>query len=238
MTSYLYPSRLFKKEWHWFETPVDTNADIINVFSYDSIDVPGFKKKHALTTVIDLTKSEEDLRSALRRKFVREQIDKGVRNGITVSVGIHWEEFVPVYNEFRKGKGIESDDPRVFRHCLVSGAYHEGKMVAGGAFIGDGEHLRALALASRRFQNDGRMREIIGQANRLLIWETIRFAKKNGYRSFDLGGIAPESPDPGERSLAEFKEAFGGERKPCYYYTKVNSPVLKLWLKFRRFLRI
>lgn len=216
---------------------MDTGADILNVFSYEDVDVSGFKKKVGLTTIIDLTKSEEELWSGARKRFVREQIEKGRRSGITISVDIPWEEFVAVYDEFRKGRGIGSDDPRVFARCLVVGAYYRGKIIAGGAFIGDGTHLRALALASRRFRDDGRVREIVGQANRILIWETMLHAKRNGYRLFDLGGIAPESSDPGERSLAEFKEAFGGERKPCYYYTKVNSPILKLWLRLRRFLR-
>lgn len=238
MTSYLYPSTLFHKEWHWFEPPRDTGADIVNVFSYDDVDAAGFKKKKGLTTIIDLAKSEDELRGSLRKRFIREQMDKGAKNGVTVRVGIDWREFVPVYDEFRKGRRIGSDDPRVFRHCLVSGAYHNGKLVAGGAFVTDGTHIRALALASRRFAADGRMREIVGQANRMLIWETLLWAKRERYRLLDLGGIAPESADPAERSLAEFKEAFGGERKPCYYYTKVNSPVLKLWLKFRRFLRV
>jgi len=238
MTSYLYPSRFFRKEWRWFERPNDTGADIVNVFSYENVDVPGFKKKTGLTTVIDLTKSEEELRAALRKRFIREQMEKGKKNGVTVCVGIDWHEFVPVYEEFRKGKRIASDDPRVFAHCLVAGAYYDGTLVSGGAFVADGIHIRALALASRRFASDGRMREVVGQANRMLIWETILWAKREGYHLFDLGGIAPESADPTERSLAEFKEAFGGERKPCYYYTRVNSPILKLWLRLRRFLRI
>jgi lipid II:glycine glycyltransferase (peptidoglycan interpeptide bridge formation enzyme) len=238
MTTYLYPGRIFRKEWHWFERPVDTEADIINVFSYEDIDAIGFKKKSALTTIIDLKKSEDDLYSKFRRKFIREQIEKGTRNGIFVSVGIRWEELVPVYREFRQGKKISTDDPRVFRNCLIAGAYQNGKMIAGGAFIGNGTHLRALALASRRFHGDGKMREVVGQANRMLIWEVMRYAKNDGYAFIDLGGISPESPDPGERSLAEFKEAFGGERKLGYYYTKVNSPILKLWIKLRRFLRV
>ncbi len=238
MTSYFTPSIVFKKEWRWFELPLDTGADIVNVFSYDRVDAPGFKRKEGITTVIDLTRDEETLWGALRKKFVREQIQKGERNGISVSVGIHWEEFVPVYEEFREGKQVVRDDPRVFKHCLVAGAYHGGILIAGGVFVHDTTNIRALALASRRFNDDGKMRELVGQANRMVIWETMRFAKKHGYRSFDLGGIAPESDDRGERTLAEFKESFGGERKPCYYYTKVNSPILRLWLKMQRFLRI
>jgi hypothetical protein len=35
----------------------------------------------------------------------------------------------------------------------------------------------------------------------------------------------------------EFKEAFGGERLKTFYYTKINSPWLKIWLKLRQLWR-
>jgi lipid II:glycine glycyltransferase (peptidoglycan interpeptide bridge formation enzyme) len=97
--------------------------------------------------------------------------------------------------------------------------------------------MRAYVLASGRFSGDGREREIIGQANRMVIWEAMKYAKQQGYKLFDLGGINPESTVQWERTLAEFKESFGGERKACYYYSKVNSPVLRLLLKLRRYLK-
>lgn len=230
---------MFRKEWHWFEDPHDVaGADLLNFFSYNDVDVPGFKKKSALTTMLDLAHSEEALWEGMRKKFIREQVGKGKRNGIAVRIGLPWREIAPLYVAFRKEKKLIIDDPRTLRYCLIVGAYYEERLVAAGAFVEDGTHMRAYALASARFGNDGRMREIVGQANRMLIWETIKHAKEHGYRLFDLGGIDPESEDPRERSLAEFKEGFGGERRTGYYYTKVNSRILRSYLALRRKFRI
>lgn len=232
MISYRYPGYIFHKAWYWFTAPSqDLSGDMVNVFSYDKVDLPGFRRKDALTTCIDLTKSEEELWQALRKRYVREQIGKGERNGITITIGDDWKNFVQVYRDFRKGKHLHEDSPKVFQYCLVVTASYEGKIVAGGAFVADKTYMRALALASVRFVDDGKKREVIGQANRMIIWETMRFAKREGYTSFDLGGIDPESNDSKERGLAEFKEAFGGVRKMCYYYSKVNSPVLRFLLR-------
>jgi len=100
-------------------------------------------------------------------------------------------------------------------------------------------YFRAWVLASKRLDNvSGRFREIIGQANRMVIWQAIMFAKDHGYRSFDLGGIAPDDDNKEQRSLAEFKEAFGGERKKAYYYFKVYSRLLKFLMKLKGFKNI
>ena len=107
-------------------------------------------------------------------------------------------------------------------------------MIAGGVFVSNGKFMRALILSSKHNVSNSRDREIIGQANRLVIWQAISYAKETGHELFDLGGIAPESSKKLDITLAEFKEAFGGERKPCYYYYKIYSSLLKLLIKIKR----
>ena len=239
MKSYRYPSVFFNKQWYWFTTPTaQLVGDVVNVFSYEDSDAGGFKKKIGLTTVIDLSLSLESIQAHMRKRFVREQVAKGERNGIKIVIGVSGNELLVPYARFREGKGIASDNPRVFASCLNVAAYVEDTIIAGGAFVEDGTHIRALALFSERFTDDGRMREVVGQANRMIVAEMITYAKEHGYALFDLGGIAPESSEQWERTLAEFKEAFGGERKTCYYYSKVNSPLLRLIIKIRRILHI
>lgn len=211
---------------------------MVNIFSYDHVQLEGFKVKQGLTTSIDLLPELSALWENTRKRFVREQINKGERNGIKVVVMDDWEKLVPVYKEFREGKKIANDNPKVFKECFIVNAYVDGKVIAGGAFVADGTYMRALALASRRFQQDGKLREIVGQANRMVIWEAMVYAKNNGYREFDLGGINPDSAQDWERSLAEFKESFGGVRKPCYYYSKVNSSLLRLIIDLRRLIGV
>jgi hypothetical protein len=238
MKSYAYPSLIFKKNWYWFTNPTGKEqGDVVNIFSYDKTETPGYKRKIGQTSVISLDLSLDLIWEKMRKRFVREQIAKGERNGVKIVVDDAWSKLVPVYKDFRKGKNLANDDPRVFRECLVVNAYLDERVIAGGAFIADGTSMRAYVLASGRFSGDGREREIIGQANRMVIWEAMKYAKQQGYKLFDLGGINPESTVQWERTLAEFKESFGGERKACYYYSKVNSPVLRLLLKLRRYLK-
>lgn len=237
MKSYFYRRFPFRHRWVWFGRPQDERGvALLNVFSYDDVDAPGFKKKAGWTSVIDLNQSLEEIKAKFRQKFVVEQMEKGERKGVVVKQDSNFAGFYPLYKNFRALKKIARDRYAILkRDGILFSVYCEGEMVAGGIFIGDGEHLRAWVLASKRLDGvSGPEREAVGQANRLVIWEAIKYAKGHGYRRFDLGGINPAALDRGEQGLAEFKEAFGGERVQTFYYTKVYSRPLHFWLKLRR----
>ena len=227
---------LFPKHWFWFDDPRDVSgAAMVNFFSYEKIEAPGFQIREGQTTVIDLKKSLPEIWSGFRPNFISKQIEKGIRNGIAVRKDGNFREFKSVYTQFRKAKHLPRDRFETFRrHGLLFSAYYKNRMIAGGVFVSDGVHIRALVLAST-YLTDPADREIVGQANRMLLWEAIRYAKETGHTLFDFGGISPESEKPHLRTLAEFKEAFGGKRVPNFYYFKVYSPLLRLYLRFRGF---
>jgi len=126
----------------------------------------------------------------------------------------------------------------VVGRILIAEAPQSGT-ISGGLFIGDGTNVRAYALASRRFTaRDGHARELIGYGNRMVVWEAMKLFKREGYRALDLGGINPNSGDPEDDSLAEFKEAFGGVRVPYYFYRKTYSPYVRSLRRLRSFLHI
>lgn len=236
MKEYYYPTLLFKKKWIWFSDPCDIDdADMVNFFSYNKINVKGFKQKEGLTTVMDLSQEIDAIWNKLRKNFIRKQIQKGERNKIEIRQDCNFKEFAKIYKIFRKDKSITNDKWKAFRdNGVLFSAYFEQQMIAGGVFIGDKKYVRAWALASLRLNGkSGKLKEIIGQANRMIIWEAIKYFKMNKYEQFDLGGISPESPEISQRTLAEFKEAFGGERKECFYYYKVYSKLLKFLIKLR-----
>lgn len=239
MKSYKLRSFFFNKRWVWFGEPMEVNdVDSVTFFSYADINLPGFKKKEGWTTVIDLKGSEEDTWKLFRPGFIAEQIKKGYRKGIEVKVETNFDEFRKLYKDFREKKGIPEDDFRVFEeHGVCFIASFERKPVAGGVFIFDENTMRAWALASRRLNGaDGKTRDLIGQANRIVIWEAIKYAKKKGMSRFDLGGIEI-FPDGSPPPLTQFKEAFGGERVKNYYYTKVYSPVLRFFHRVKSVIR-
>ena len=234
---YRLPGRFFKKYWFWFVDPADVeNVDMATFFSYNNIEAPGFKRRTRLTSIIDLSQDLDLIWSKMRKSFICRQIEKGERNGIIVKQDNNFFEFKKIYYRFRRNKKLHGDRFESFEQNGVEfSAYFSEKMIAGGIFIEGNGCMRALVLASERLGGiDGRMRDIIGQANRLLIWEAVKYAKKNGFSIFDLGGIAPDSKDKGQRTLSEFKESFGGERRNSYYYTKVYSKLLKFWLRLKK----
>jgi len=228
---------IFKKLWFWFETPHDVpGADMVNFFTYSDGNYEGFTRTQTLTSVIALSATLDEIWSKTRKKFIQRQIEQGRSRGVTVAQSSDFTSFYPLFKDFRSSKKL----PRISYKVLSQNgtlflARFAGEVIAGGIFITDGTHVRAWVLASRRLDGmDGRMRDIIGDANRMVIWEAISWAKQNGYAVFDMGGIDPDSKDSGQRSLAEFKEAFGGERKSAFYYHKVYSAPLKVWMRLRK----
>ena len=228
---------LSRKYWFWFTKPFEfSGTAMTNFLSYDDSNLGGFHKKKGLTSIIDLNQTLELVWSGMRDKFMRKQIEKGERNGIKVTQSSNFKEFEILYRKFRRKYSLPQDRVSLFKkRSFIFSAYYGGKLIAGGLFLGDGINMRAYALASLRQSKSGRLREIVGQANRMVIWEAIKFAHNTGHKSFDLGGINPNSPNPHQVSLAEFKEAFGGTRCENYYYYKVYSPILRLWMRFRGF---
>jgi len=227
---------LFKKYWAWFAEPHDVAAvAVANFFSYAAIDAPGFKRSEGVTSVIDLSQPLADIWEHMRKKFIREQIERGKRRGLTAAQSDAFEAFDSMYGRFTRQSDFDGLSPRDLRRGILFLARHEGRVIAGGVFIADGAHIRALALASRRLdEKDGRMRDLIGEANRLVIWEAIEYAKNAGYTLFDAGGIAPDSKDAHWRAVAEFKEGFGGRRIPQYYYSRTYSSLLTFLRRAKR----
>jgi len=236
---FIFPNFL-KKYWFWFSKPFDVKgAAMVNFFSYDKEDVKGFHMKEGLTTVIDLDQSIDDIWHKTRKKFIQKQIKRGEKNGIVVTRDPNFGQLKKVYKDFRKNSKLPKDNINVCKkNCLMVAAYYKDEMVAGGIFISDSINIRAFVLASLHRSKESYEREIIGQANRMLIWHAIKYAKESGHKLFDLGGISPESKNKQLRTLAEFKEAFGGERKKTYHYFKVYSPIIKRWMRLRGFTNI
>lgn len=237
MKEYFLPSLFFKKKWIWFSDPVDvTGVDAVTYFFYNDVGAPGFHKKAGWTLVIDLAPSLETLWNNMRKDFIILQIEKGGRKGIVVKQDDNFEEFRPILEEFRRNKNLGREDYRVLRkNGLLFSAYFEGKMIAGGIFINDEQYLRVWMLASKRLDPGSSVsNQIVGQANRMVLWEAIKYAKEHGMKMFDFCGIdLPEKDGDPLPSLTAYKEAFGGRRIKNFYYTKTYSKLLKFFRRFK-----
>lgn len=233
--------RLFSTRWIWFSSPHDIEqVDEVVFLDYHAGEYPGFRRKEGVTSVIDLTQSEEVLWDAMRDKFICKQIRRGESLGIMVREGV-LADFAPLYASLRKSKRLPLSDlaPVVSVGRILIAEAPQSGILSGGLFIGDGTNVRAYALASKRFTaRDGHTRELIGYGNRMIVWEAMQLFKQEGYRALDLGGINPDSSNQEDDSLAEFKEAFGGARTPYYFYRKTYSPYVRSLRRLRSFLHI
>jgi len=228
----------FRTYWRWFKNPEDVKGvDEAVYFSYEKVDVDGFRIKKGVTTAVGLSISEDEIYQGMRKKFIRKQITRGFSRGISVREG-SYKELVPLYKSFRNKKHLgKVNIKEAAKVGTILLAECEGRVVAGGLFLSDGEHVRAHVLVSVRLSGKDQV-EVIGYANRILLWEAIKFFKNQGCKKFDFGGINIKSKKREDISLAEFKEAFGGERIDCFYYHKIYSPLLKVIYRLRNYLHI
>jgi len=75
---------------------------------------------------------------------------------------------------------------------------------------------------------DRRKATLIGCANRLLVWEAIKYAKENCIKEFDMGGYYVGPPNEELERVNDFKKSFGGTIVTKYNYFKDYSTVYNL----------
>jgi lipid II:glycine glycyltransferase (peptidoglycan interpeptide bridge formation enzyme) len=202
----------------------------------------------AATLRIDLTRTEDQLRAALNRRL-RTWTRQWARHGVRVRVG--GREDIPLLTRLAAAtarfQGF-SPYPRSYLeaahhelapggHLLLLVAELAGRPVAAELFSAVGDVLKS------RLTGMDRTAEHAGEVLRLnvtsaLIWEALRWGRANGYRTFDFGGVRPESvpallrPGPPDQdALARqdvFKTKFGGELAlypPAV--ERIHSPLLR-----------
>ena len=72
---------------------------------------------------------------------------------------------------------------------------------------------------------------IISNADRLIDWEAIKYAKEKGIKEFDLGGLWSKEEaekDEKKKGINSFKLSLGGEIVTRYSYQKIYSKIYNL----------
>ncbi len=162
----------------------------------------------AVTRLIDLTQSEEQLWADLRQKW-RQYINKARRDGVTVVAGSGQDlpAFYGLYEETARRAGFYQREEQSYRAVWEAFA-PSGMARLLFARAPDGEPLATLFLLG----SGQRMTELYGgmslrgadaHANYVLKWEAITRAREEGFAEYDLWGLA----HPG---IAHFKAGFGG----------------------------
>ncbi|PWR71774.1 hypothetical protein ACKUB1_15850 [Methanospirillum stamsii] len=239
---------IFKTKTIWFsEVPFDIEG--FDQVSFNAckmnVDLKGFFKKSFTTQIIDLTQDLETIWKKMDKSSCRYSINKAKKDGVNIILNQEYDSFCSINSEFRELKGlpnyaISSDFMKKYGVLFLS-TFNE-KIIGGQFYLCNGKNIRWMLGASRRLEETGQIRTLVGNANRLMIWEAINYAKERGIDNFDLGGYyVGEKQDNEKENINFFKKSFGGELTTLYNYdkdySKLYSIAKKLGIMYNRFIK-
>jgi hypothetical protein len=191
------------------------------------LDELGYGYTPLYTSILYLEKKEEELFGNIH-PYARNRIRKAEKSGVQIIKDgrPYLQEYYEMVKETLGPQGVEVK-PKAFyekvldrlepmgKARLFIGLYN-GKPVSGAIFLFYKENVFYWHGAS--------FREYLPIApSQLIHWELIKYARQNGYKTYDFLNIEPERL-PG---IARFKMRFGGETK-TYYRAFRNTPFYRL----------
>lgn len=196
------------------------------------IDNNGFTLIEFCTLIIDLKRDLDTIWKDMSKSSCRYAIKKAKKDGIEVKTNTNYEEFIILNNSFRDAKKLSKSYINDIELMKKIGTLFVSKLddeiLGGNFFINDGKNMRWLIGASKRLEVDKKKATLIGNANKLIIWEAMKFGKKNGINTFDLGGFSLDKNNHEKMRINSFKKGFGGELKTFYYYSKSYSKLYSI----------
>ena len=225
----------FKYKEIWF------SDRLYDVSGYDSVifrdcdrqmEWPGFRKSDLTTLLIDPCRGEKELWKDMSDSNCRKPINRAIKGGVTVAVNQHYEEFYEINRAFRKEKGLPRWDLSV-EYMKNKGTLfvteYEGDILSGLFCLGDENTLLQLITASKRLEIPEESKNFIGNANKLMVWESIMYAKRSGMKVYDWGGYyTGKAHDAQKEKINIYKKSFGGDVATRYMYRKNYSLPVKL----------
>ncbi len=200
------------------------------------------------TTILDLTKSEEDLLIKMHPK-TRYNIRLAEKKGLVIKEEKNPDELLRLMKLTGERDKFRLHSDKHYEEVLNVGAVKQiniesgGETIATGVFVGYGDTFTYLYGAS-----DHKFRSFM--APYLIQWEGIKLGKKLGFTKYDFFGIAPKggetdgeySYDPKHQyaGVTRFKLGFGGEtteesgtydliiNKNKYYFYQVLRKIRRL----------
>lgn len=179
--------------------------------------IPGFIEEPFFTKLIDLTQSTESLLagfSADTRRLIRRAEKEGIAYQETGDI----DEFVSFFNRFSAQKRLnywlkaDSLRRRVREYRITKAELH-GDILFAHLYLCDRGKSRATILYGASILKEDK-RDISGavlsSANRGLHFYDMCRLKQEGFRTYDLGGYAPDTTDDELRKINDFKDQFGG----------------------------
>ena len=232
----------FIKRNFWFvNEPFDVSHCDAAFFYAVGQPAPGFVCRRAPTFVIDLSRSEAELKSSLS-KSCRHNCNRAIREGIEVRIDTDHAAFLELYKGFVAKKDFEGyvgNFSRLAAHGTLYTWYFEERLQGGLLLLEDDVESRWLMSGSRRLStdNDPNFNRIMGRGNRQVLWEAIRDTRRRGQRHLDLGGYYDGDDETDPRwAITRFKAEFGGEPVERFTCEKYYSRLYRLTKRLRRWL--
>lgn len=201
-----------------------------------------YKKVSNNTILIDLSKTEEELRKSMEKKSARWGVNYAIKKGLIfeeVKSGFELEKLYDLYQKTADvgGFSIKSylflfelwDNKECAKVFVIK---KEDEVVAGGVMLIDKDYTILSITAS---SDEGHNL----QAMPFLYWKMIIFSKMLGKKYFDLGGYDAEAK-VGEKlyNVNKFKENFGGKiTEQPFYSTNYKYPLIRGLMKRFRILK-
>lgn len=185
------------------------------------------------SAVIELTKSEEELRKGLKQKW-RNCLNKAERLGISCICGTSNELIEALlydYKELLRYKKFQTPiTPRLIR-ILQNLLPNKSKMWVFAAEKGE-KRLGSILIACYGHScmylvgavNESGKKFNAGQ---FLLWQSICKMRELGYKKFDVGGANPEKTPPG---ILHFKQGLGGKPYRLIGQFEAYNNKLLAWL--------
>lgn len=227
----------------WFaDEPYDIKGYDILIFvaAKNKVDREGFSCREEYTRTIDLTKNIETILGDMRERC-RRYISQAKRQNIRVKINQNYEEFFEIDRAFRKVKGLKPSlltAEFLKNQATLLVAEQSGEILAGQFLLEDKNNIRGIIGASKRFEVDKEKTALIANANRLIFWEAIQYAKEKGIKEFDLGGYyMGKIKNEQKEGINFFKEGFGGQLAIRYNYQKDYSKIYLTLKKIYHWIR-
>jgi hypothetical protein len=220
----------FKIKEIWF------GDDVYDVDGVDSVyfgnvkfsgQKPGFKRENIKTLVIDLSKSMEDIWQGMDKKLCQTNISKALEDSsYVIRFNEKYEEFSKINRQFRRRKAlppslIPIDEMK--KNYFLSTYEKDGVVLGGHLCIKDKGKFEIFMACSSMAPDSKFSRTIYGRANRLSIWEMMKYAKGEGIDTFDFGGYATGAIAENLKGVNRFKSSFGGTLCEKNSYSKSYS---------------
>ncbi len=226
---------LFKTTEIWFsDYPFDvTGYDAVTFHACrNKVDIHGFDREEFTTLVIDLTQDLDVIWKNMSQSSCRYAINRAKRDGVKIKRNENYKEFYEINRSFRRRKGLPLGFEKIEtmkKYGTLFVAEFNGEILGGQLYLEDENNIRWLLGASKRLEVSKEKATLIGNANRLIIWQAINHAKEKGIKEFDMGGYGHTGGDKSDQAdtIDTFKLSFGGKLTTHYIYQKDYSKIYK-----------